>query len=643
MNTNRNLNSMFFIDNNTGWIVGDSGLILKTTDKGNTWVRQTWNDTIHVNLISVYFLNPDNGFIGTEDNAYGDYYGALLHTTDGGNSWDYEKYYGSIENIRFLNNKFGYIYSSRWQRFTLTKDGGKTWSNPKYNEIHNSIYFKDSLNAFKFNGPQIDKTTDGGNNWSTIQNLNTVCYINKTEFQDSLRGYAVGYQVEGSSVMTLIIKTIDGGNTWNVDSTKFPGILQALDINKNSGIASVGKAGVNIFSDDNGASWDKYFSGINSTIEDVYFVDKDYGWAIGHTFINSRGTIFKTTNGGDDWSVSIFDNPNRLVTSCFVSRMTGWIGGEGILKTTDGGLTWIKQNDKFINSICFTDENNGWAVGNSQILNTTDAGTHWYLYNAGTIINNTFNSIIFINKQVGFICADGYIFKTKDSGKTWNKVSAPQKEYYRVAFSDSLHGNAIGNNYTTCRTTDGGDSWTEQKLDYNPDYFDNLMSIAFRDHLHGTIAGINGTLLNTNDGGKTWEKENNLIIHVIHSIFYVDSTKGWIVGENGAILKFDSQKNTTSIQGFSNSTKPSGYSLEQNYPNPFNPSTNISYRITEGGQVKIFLYDQLGRRIKTLVNKNQSSGEYTISVDMTNYPSGVYFYRIQANGFVKTKKMILIK
>ena len=94
VNTNRNLNSMFFIDNNTGWIVGDSGLILKTTDKGNTWVRQTWNDTIHVNLISVYFLNPDNGFIGTEDNVYGDYYGALLHTNDGGNSWDYEKFYG---------------------------------------------------------------------------------------------------------------------------------------------------------------------------------------------------------------------------------------------------------------------------------------------------------------------------------------------------------------------------------------------------------------------------------------------------------------------------------------------------------------------------------------------------------------------
>lgn len=88
---------------------------------------------------------------------------------------------------------------------------------------------------------------------------------------------------------------------------------------------------------------------------------------------------------------------------------------------------------------------------------------------------------------------------------------------------------------------------------------------------------------------------------------------------------------------------PAVYSLEQNYPNPFNPVTNINYSIVTGGEVKVTLFDISGKEVDVLVNGVQSPGKYTISYNASRLPSGVYFYRIQADGFTDTKKMILVK
>jgi len=88
---------------------------------------------------------------------------------------------------------------------------------------------------------------------------------------------------------------------------------------------------------------------------------------------------------------------------------------------------------------------------------------------------------------------------------------------------------------------------------------------------------------------------------------------------------------------------PTVYSLEQNYPNPFNPVTNINYSIVTGGEVKVTLFDISGKEVDVLVNGVQSPGKYSISYNASRLPSGVYFYRIQAEGFTDTKKMILVK
>ena len=87
----------------------------------------------------------------------------------------------------------------------------------------------------------------------------------------------------------------------------------------------------------------------------------------------------------------------------------------------------------------------------------------------------------------------------------------------------------------------------------------------------------------------------------------------------------------------------SEYSLNQNYPNPFNPVTKISYQLPVDGNVKLSVYNILGREVDILVNEKQNAGEHNIDFNATNLTSGVYFYKLIAGSYSDTKKMILVK
>ncbi|MFQ3597758.1 MAG: choice-of-anchor D domain-containing protein [Chloroherpetonaceae bacterium] len=85
------------------------------------------------------------------------------------------------------------------------------------------------------------------------------------------------------------------------------------------------------------------------------------------------------------------------------------------------------------------------------------------------------------------------------------------------------------------------------------------------------------------------------------------------------------------------------YKLEQNYPNPFNPSTRIVYQVAAAGNVKLEVFDMLGRKVATLVNERKEAGEYPVIFNAQNLSSGVYFYRLQTDKFTQTKKLMLVK
>ena len=90
---------------------------------------------------------------------------------------------------------------------------------------------------------------------------------------------------------------------------------------------------------------------------------------------------------------------------------------------------------------------------------------------------------------------------------------------------------------------------------------------------------------------------------------------------------------------------PYTFYLSQNYPNPFNPVTTIEYGLPTDQKVKLQIFNILGQRVKTLVNKRQEAGRYTITFDAAKegLGNGVYFYYLKAGNYKKTRKMILIK
>ncbi len=88
---------------------------------------------------------------------------------------------------------------------------------------------------------------------------------------------------------------------------------------------------------------------------------------------------------------------------------------------------------------------------------------------------------------------------------------------------------------------------------------------------------------------------------------------------------------------------PKKFILHQNYPNPFNPNTAISYELPVGANVKLVVYDVLGREIIILVNEEQNPGTYTANFNSQGLSSGMYIYRIEAGKFIQTKKMLLLK
>jgi len=99
----------------------------------------------------------------------------------------------------------------------------------------------------------------------------------------------------------------------------------------------------------------------------------------------------------------------------------------------------------------------------------------------------------------------------------------------------------------------------------------------------------------------------------------------------------------TGVSNSNSSMLPGSFRLSQNYPNPFNPVTRIKYSVPVQSSVKLILYDVLGKEVKTIVNEVKPAGEYIYDLNASSLSSGVYFYKLEADGFIDTKRMILLK
>ena len=132
-----------------------------------------------------------------------------------------------------------------------------------------------------------------------------------------------------------------------------------------------------------------------------------------------------------------------------------------------------------------------------------------------------------------------------------------------------------------------------------------------------------------------------VLVDSANSVYVGGTSYGPESGSNDIVLIKYSQITNVPI---SLNEIPGEIKLYQNYPNPFNPVTNIEYQLPMSGEIKVSIFDLLGRKVATLVNEIQNQGSYNIQWDASDFSSGMYFYNLEVNGNIAdTKKLILIK
>jgi len=279
-----------------------------------------------------------------------------------------------------------------------SNDGGTNW-NPQQSGFNRELFavdFVDSQTGWTSGMFQSISTSerritmrytiDGGSAWRSadfVVPIQNTILVHDIDFIDSNNGWMVG----GTSSTKNIWHSVDGGLTWSPQVSGESNDLFAVDfVNANVGWA-VGSGGLVVKTTDGGDTWNVQRRA-SLSITGADFVDESLGWAVGPDL-----NIIHTTDGGSAWTtqpsvVNGQDTDPRDVI--FVSETTGWVvGAEGvILHTSNGGDSWEAQNSgttTLLNAVDFLDENIGWAIGEAgTILHTTDGGTTWIAQFSGT-------------------------------------------------------------------------------------------------------------------------------------------------------------------------------------------------------------------------------------------------------------------
>ncbi len=687
----------------TGWyLTADTYSIYKTTNGGLNWKTKDITN-IQYNSRIYNLLNFGDTLIAFTNSD------SVFQSNDGGENWFIFRYgfNGGIYNIYKINSNllYGIAYISDPSGTVLVKstDRGHSWVQIHFFNNHEISYygkisFINENTGFSigentdsaFTQHTINKTTDGGFTW-TLRSVNFGQPEKFLYFLDENIGFENGF--------AGLYRTTNGGVNWYIQDSIGPADIHFF--NQNTGIICGGFGNATNFiikTTDKGVTWTnisyppvtgyKQFVTINCVNNTCY--------------IGARGGggMYKSIDAGSIWTdISTYYFGSGFADVKFINNVTGFIlgGGGGILlKTTDKGLTWAQAPgflniprvyNRYFQSLKFTDENTGWIVSDTGIVKTTNGGNNWFLLHPNLTPNIRLSNAEFINNYTGWAYGNnGFstknIYKSTDGGQNFNlQYQSDNQIFTKIKFYDSLYGYiSLSNLFSKdnlIRTTDGGNTWTTIKTGfYSPGDI-----IEFFSREKAILMG-GGGFLKTINGGDTWIqiyptgfqsfkfKNENTGFAVSEKVYY--TTNGgynWVpqivglndyrlgsifidnqgfaiaVGGIGKILRTTNYGGVVGIQNI-NSIVPLTIQLFQNYPNPFNPATTIRYSIPGLSNVKLTIFDVLGREISVLVDKKQTAGNYNIQWDAANLNSGIYFYRLEIEGNVKysnTKKMVLLK
>ncbi len=656
----RSPETIFFIDSLRGWACQYSGVLLKTTNGSSSW--NSVNTGFNVTLQSIFFINNNTGWAGGIQSYP---LGVMIKTTNGGNNWFplSQNMNHEVTNIFFINSFKGFYCSPFTDTIGITYNGGNNWTNIKVGNGQpvNMLFFKDTLNAWALgNYHYISKTTDGGLNWIVIPNQ-----IGNTQYIYFLNLNTGWITDPGGGIW----KSTNGGINWFVQRSGIGGSngyqSYALDVyfkDENTGWVGCGN-GIMLRTTNGGNNWSDINDPPLSEVRSLDFVDENTGWALCNFYnLDNFSYIFKTTNRGYNW-INVYSITNVILNSLtFVNSITGYVCGDSgtVLKTTDGGNNWSNINYGNINqnSVKFLNTNTGYICGSiGSIIKTTNGGINWV--NQQSNIRANLNYIQFVDQQNGFIAADsGYILKTVDGGENWNLTFPYNNKSYRaVCFINPNTGFVVGDSHTynpypisntvVVKTINAGLNWTISINDGDGGYYYFSDVLFLNDQIGWVVSSDNGLgyIKKTTNGGLSWIQSFGPLgpdyygDSGLNCIFSLGENYTWVGGGSGAIISTTSPISINPI----NFRIPEKFSLSQNYPNPFNPQTKIKFDISKQSFAKLIIYDILGREVATLVNEDLKPGTYSFDWDGSNYASGIYFYQLVVGDYAKTMKMVLIK
>jgi photosystem II stability/assembly factor-like uncharacterized protein len=295
-NTSGALTDVYFINQNTGWICGQFGMISKTSNGGTNWTPIQIDNNIHN---TIFFLNNNTGWV--TDNSYL----VLLKTTNNGVNWvsiNIQNQYPA--DIYFINENTGWVSS-----------------------LYNNVL----------------KTTNGGINWNSFVLPGNIPYeFRSLSFANAETGWSSGdyYNFYTNEHFYSVIKTTNGGESWFFIRTETQppdrSYSEIRFLNSQTGYLNRIPPSKTT---DGGQSW---FNILDSSLyTEMYFIDVNTGW------FTLGGNITKTTNGGLNWQTQVITNSFISHKIFFIDQYTGWTVGlnnisqNKVLKTTTGGITFI--------------------------------------------------------------------------------------------------------------------------------------------------------------------------------------------------------------------------------------------------------------------------------------------------------------
>jgi photosystem II stability/assembly factor-like uncharacterized protein len=336
----------------------------------------------------------------------------------------------------------------------------------------------------------------------------------------------------------------------------------------------------------------------------------------------SQSATYRSTDNGTSWiETSLNNNYSVFHLTTIGNNIFAGTNGDGIYISTDYGAIWWRASvsGPLIESLASLNNYIFAGMGTSGVSFSTDNGTNWF---QTSLNNHVVHSLIVLGNNIFAGTLNDGVFLSTNYGAIWTQTALNNKTVW--SFTTQENNIFAG-------------------LDYNsPD--------------------SGGVYLSTNNGA-SWLNKNqgfNFIPSVV-SLLIVNNYI--FAGTNGYSVWRRSLAEIIEIKPISEIV-PDRYSLRQNYPNPFNPETKIKFDIPRGSPIRAFgddngrgsptgafgddkvvlkVYDILGKEIETLVNEKLQPGTYEVTFNASQYPSGVYFYRLITESFIDTKKMILLK